>query len=321
VVLALGLEDEARFGDLLRRVPGWRTTEAPRTALLSDAAVAPLRIRRGEVSEVAEPRGEAVELRILDTLLDDATAVRLEDAGIGYLDAGGRAWLAGLPRTGRTQAGKRPRRGMRPEALRMAQLLADHPEEPVSAPELARRGRSTPLTAKRLLARLEGERLMDRGGAGPQLRRHVRDAAALRRWLAREGKPSAVDRLACFFRDPWDVGPAVGDHKLTLTGAGGAQRLGLPVLTGVERAVYRIDADASELEDMPSQLGGIRRDRGANALLIADPGRLADTDERLDAEGRPIAPASRIMLDLYLESRGQAAVELFLDLWGARTDL
>lgn len=53
-------------------------------------------------------------------------------------------------------------------------------------------------------------------------------------------------------------------------------------------------------------------------MLVSDPGRLALNDARLAPAGGWIASPSRAMLDLYLEQRGAAAVEVFLDLWGDR---
>jgi len=56
----------------------------------------------------------------------------------------------------------------------------------------------------------------------------------------------------------------------------------------------------------------------ANLTLIADPEHLAGSDARTDGDGRVTAPPSRVMLDLYLEPRGEAAVGVFLDLWGSK---
>ena len=80
----------------------------------------------------------------------------------------------------------------------------------------------------------------------------------------------------------------------------------------------RAQASGEDLEQIPRVLGGFRTERGANLALIADPQHLAGGDARTDADGRVIAPPSRVMLDLYLEPRGEAAVGVFLDLWGSK---
>ena len=89
-------------------------------------------------------------------------------------------------------------------------------------------------------------------------------------------------------------------------------------MTQAVTPTMRVSVRPEELEDVPEALGGFRTEQGANLILIADPDRLAFTD----AIGRPdswlLAPPSRIMLDLYLEARGEAAVDVFLDLWGEK---
>jgi hypothetical protein len=89
-------------------------------------------------------------------------------------------------------------------------------------------------------------------------------------------------------------------------------------LTGEARPVFRVDVPGDALDDVPAELGGFRTERGANVTLIADPDRLGLADAREDRKGRLIAPPSRVMLDLYLESRGDAAAGVFLDLWGSK---
>ena len=105
---------------------------------------------------------------------------------------------------------------------------------------------------------------------------------------------------------------------MVLTGALAAEGMGLPVLTGMQRPLYRVQASGENLEQIPQALGGFRTERGANLMLIADPEQLASSDARTDGDGRVTAPPSRIMLDLYLEPRGEAAVGVFLDLWGSK---
>lgn len=256
---------------------------------------------------------------MVKTLLDPETAARLEDAGVGYLDAGGRSWVPGQPKSTWVRSAGRPRgrkvRALRPESLRLAQLLADHPHEAWSERMLAQRGGSTNVTAHRLLARLEDAGLVARRGSGRSTTRHVSDARGLRRWLAKHGRPGQVQRLRCFVRDLGAIPEFADGHLLALTGSVAAERIGVQVLSGTRDPIYRVDAHAEDLEEIPATLGGFRTERGANLTLIADPGRLAHTDARRTADGTLVAPPSRVMLDLFLEPRGEAAVELFLDLW------
>jgi hypothetical protein len=74
--------------------------------------------------------------------------------------------------------------------------------------------------------------------------------------------------------------------------------------------MYRVDARGADFEGLPARLGGFRTSRGANLTLISDPGLLGLADARRDLD-LTVAPPSRIMLDLFLEPRGAAAVEVF----------
>jgi len=93
----------------------------------------------------------------------------------------------------------------------------------------------------------------------------------------------------------------------------------MPVVSNIQRPMYRVPATGDELEDVPSTVGGFRTDRGANLVLVADPHRLAALDATTTDEGIVVAPLSRVMLDLYLEPRGAAAADVFLDLWARST--
>lgn len=167
------------------------------------------------------------------------------------------------------------------------------------------------------MTRLEAQELVVREGRGRATVRWVQDAARLRQWLAREARPTHVTLLSCFVSDPFKLPQLVG-RNFALTGAAAAERLGLHVFTDQRYPLVRVNVADDELEDIPRALGGFRTESGANLTLIADPDRLAFVDVRQAAVGgEMIAPPSRIMLDLYLEPRGESAVEVFLDLWGS----
>jgi hypothetical protein len=321
--LALSNEIDPRIPALLRQ---WDSVEfaenAPRSVVITESDVMPVRVELAEATATAWnwPRTSSDEplFLVVNAVLDDASAARLEDAGISYIDASGRSWLPSLQRTRRARQPKaRGRRGLSAASIRLAQLLADHPGESWTERGLARRGSTTQPTAHRFLARLEEERLITREGRGPRTTRWVRDTSAMRRWIAREGRPKRVTSLSCFVDDP-GVLPRLAGRTFALTGAAAAAEIGLPVLTSESRPVVRVDVAADVLEEIPEALGGFRTESGANLTLIADPDRLAFVDPYFASGPRLIAPPSRIMLDLYLEARGDAAAEVFLDLWGER---
>lgn len=264
-----------------------------------------------------EPGGRRMVL--IEGVLDDATAARLEDAQISFVDAAGRAWLPGQGLTKRVGE-RRParRRALRAGSLRLAQLIADHPQEAWTVRRLAERGGSSEVTAHRLLKTLEESRLLERQGRGRWTERRVVDVEGVRRWLAEHGRPFSAQRLSSFVRDPNDIPDSIAGFEMVLSGAAAAEQMGLPVLTGLPRALYRVHASGEELEHIPRALGGFRTERGANLTLVADQEHLAGDDARRNGDGRLIAPPSRVMLDLYLEARGDAAVGVFLDLWGSK---
>lgn len=312
--------------EALRRLPDVGVhLGAPNSTIITADQVLPITPVLATATELEELVAERPEngawLALVKAALDDRTAARLEDAGVGYVDAANRAWLPGQSSTPTARpVGAGRARGLRAGGLRLAQLLADYPDEQWSERELARRGASSPVTAHHLLRQLEADWLIVRTGSGTRPGRRVRDAAALRRWLAVNGRPDRVDILNCFVSGPEALSSHANGHRLALTGARAAARIGLPVLTSRPQYLYRVDAEGDEFERVPSEIGGFRTDRGANVALISDPGRLALTDARRLGRGL-VAPPSRVMLDLFLEPRGDAAVDAFLDLWGSRTDL
>lgn len=307
--------------EALRRLPELElVTDAPESAVIAENLVIPV-----EPSVVTSDALDSVEaspgrrpLILVNAVLDDRTAARLEDDGIGYVDVTGRAWLPGQRRGRRARESQLYRgRELRSSSLRLAQLLADHPHEPWTQRHLAEWGHSSPVTAASLLQRLEKLRLVERHGQGPGAHRMVADVPAFRRWLAAHGRPRRIKSLSAFVREPDMIPSEVAGHQMALTGAAAAERLGLPVLSRMATPSYRVDAQGDELEQLPALLQGFRTDRGANVSLISDPGRLGLTDARHHGD-HLIAPPSRVMLDLHLEPRGEAAASVFLDLWNDR---
>jgi hypothetical protein len=323
-LVTLRSDVDRQVADAFSRLPDVDVIrDAPESAVVVAGQAFPVKAGVIETRELAGllNRKRSVGRRILmiKAVLDDATAARLEDAGIGFVDAAGRAWLPGQALTKRVRDPlPAHRRALRAGSLRPAQLIADHPDESWTIRRLAERGASSEVTAHRLLRALEEAGLIERHGRGRGMKRRVVDVEGVRRWLAEHGRPSSPQRLPCFVRDPNAVPASIAGYELVLTGALAAERMGLPVLTGMQRPLYRVQASGEDLEQIPQALGGFRTERGANLTLIADPEHLAGSDARTDGDGRVTAPPSRVMLDLYLEPRGEAAVGVFLDLWGAK---
>jgi len=323
-LITLRSDVDRQVADAFSRLPDVDVIlDAPESAVVVPGQAFPVEAGVIETRELTglldRERSDGRRILMIKAVLDDATAARLEDADIGFVDAAGRAWLPGrtLTKRARDQLPTR-RRALRAGSLRPAQLIADHPEEPWTIRRLAERGASSEVTAHRLLTTLEEASLIERHGRGRGMERRVADVEGVRRWLAEHGRPSSPQRLSCFVRDPGAVPASIAGYQIVLTGALAAERMGLPVLTGMQRPLYRVQASGEDLEQIPQALGGFRTERGANLMLIADPELLASSDARTDGDGRVTAPPSRIMLDLYLEPRGEAAVGVFLDLWGSK---
>jgi hypothetical protein len=323
-LITLRSDVDPQIADAFGRLPDVTVVlDAPESAVVIAGQAFPVEAGVVESRELAglleREKGDGRRMLVINAVLDDATAARLEDADIAFVDATGRAWLPGQTLTKRVPDRlPAPRRALRAGSLRPAQLIADHPEEAWTIRRLAERGASSEVTAHRLLRTLEEERLIERHGRGRGMQRRVVDVEGVRRWLAEHGRPSSAQPLSCFVRDPDALPASIAGHDLILTGASAAERMGLTVLTGIQRPLYRVQASGEDLEQIPQALGGFRTERGANLTLIADPEYLASADARTDADGRVIAPPSRVMLDLYLEPRAEAAVGVFLDLWGSK---
>lgn len=322
-LVTLGPDVPPFVGHALRRLHEVTVVEgAPETSVVREGVaqvlvpqVVDVREVRARLNEGRHGSAKRPALLAVRGAVDDRTAARLEDLGIGFADIEGRAWLAGTPRSTRARERSPRTRHLRPESLRLAQLLVDHPAERWTQRSLASRGDSTQVTAQRLLRRLEDEALVVREGGGRSTERTVPNPVALRRWLLEYGRPDRTVRLPFFVRDPSDIPEQVGNVRLALTGSRAAERLGVPVATSPGPPTFRADCGPERLEDLPALLGGFRTDEGANATLLADPGRLGHVDARRLEDGTLIAPPSRVMLDLLLESRGTSTAELFADLW------
>jgi len=316
-VVTLALDDRVTpaLRNALAGLEGVTVVTAPRSALITETAVTPLGVRglgAHEVTAALQIRSQEQELWLVAGVLDAEAVIALEDHGQPFVDAAGRAWVPGAPRTARG----RPLRGRsRAATFRAAQLLADHPDETWSEPRLAERAEIGAATANRLLSVLASEGIVERTGAGRGARSEVRDVRRLRRWLVDQAAGKAQALLPFYVRDPARLPAETDGLRLVRSGAHAAELIGAPVLSAAPRPLLRVEARPQELEDLPARLGGLRTSRGANAVLVADHDRLGALDARQVGEVWT-APPSRICLDLRLEPRGDAAAQVFLDLWG-----
>jgi hypothetical protein len=289
--------------------------QAPASALLSGGVVQALEVRRitgrdaQHLDELAEPMAGLL-LLVVEAVLDDASAMRLEDRGIAYADAAGRAWVPGAPRSAPAQP---KRRRMRTSSIRAAQLIADHPDTTWTEPMLAKRAQVSSGTAHNLVRDLLSSNLVQRDGEGTAGVRS-RDTRGLRRWIVAQARLEQPYMVSCYIPDVEDLAIEIDGVPLIRSGAEGARLLGVPVVSSIQRMLLRVPI-SSGLEDLPARLAGLRTAVGANVVLVADRDRFAASDARL-VHGVWVAPPSRIAVDLTLEPRGNAASSVFLDLWG-----
>ncbi|HQU26061.1 MAG TPA: hypothetical protein PLS29_03410 [Acidimicrobiales bacterium] len=314
MAIAENIEDPWRTG--LESVPTVSLLlRAPASALLGEGVVQSLEVRHitgreaQHLEELAEPATSAL-LLVVEAVLDDASAAGLEDRGIGYVDAAGRAWVPGAPRS----AYARPtRRRARTSSIRAAQLIADHPDTTWTEPKLAKQAQVSSGTAHNLVRDLLSFNLVERTGEG-RAGVHSRDTRGLRRWLVSQARREQPHMVSCYIPDAEDLAAEVDGVPLIRSGAEGARLLGVPVVSSIQRVLIRVPV-SSGLEDLPARLGGLRTAAGANVVLVEDPERFAANDARL-VHSVWVAPPSRIATDLTLEPRGDAASSVFLDLWG-----
>lgn len=314
VAIAENIEDPWRAG--LESIP---TVDllllAPTSALLGEDGVRSLEVRRitgsdaQHLDEIARP-SESALLLVIEAVLDDASAIGLEDRGIAYADATGRAWVPGAPRSALAQP---KQRRMRTSSIRAAQLIADHPYMTWTEPMLAKRAQVSGGTAHNLVRDLLSSNLVQRNGKGSSGVRS-RDTRGLRRWLVAQARREQPYMISCYIPDVSNLASEIDGVPLIRSGAEGARLLGFPVMSSIPRVLIRVPV-SSGLEDLPARLEGLRTAAGANVVLVADRYRFAASDVRL-VEGVGVAPPSRIATDLTLEPRGDAASSVFLDLWG-----
>ncbi|MCW2956583.1 MAG: transcriptional regulator [Thermoleophilia bacterium] len=204
--------------------------------------------------------------------------------------------------------------------IRAVQVLIDADIDEWGTSELAAAADVSVGQVHNLFRVLEATGLLEADGDGPRRRRHLRDRSALLTWL--EQHRTTVDpreaQLTGYVaaRDPLRVAQklaARGDerHRLAVTGTAAAALLGHPVTTRVGQSLVRVHAPASTpLELIADQLGIEPTKNAPNVTLIRDAGGVG-TVRSANINGVPLAPPSRIYLDMFREGRGDDAAALF----------
>src|ERR1700677_4977010 len=180
-LITLRPDVDPQVADAFDRIPDVNVIrDAPESAVVVAAQAFPVEagvIDSRELTELLDrERSDGRRMLMIRAVLDDATAARLQDADIGFVDGAGRAWLPGRTLTKRVRE-RLPthRRALRAGSLRPAQLIADHPKEAWTIRRLAERSASSEVTAHRLLSTLEDARLIERHGRGRGMKRRVID--------------------------------------------------------------------------------------------------------------------------------------------------
>ena len=97
LLIAIAGDADSRALGILRKLDDIEIVEnAPQSVLITEDTVSPVRIALVEADEIGDrARAEQSddELLVINAVLDDAAAARLEDANASYVDVTGRHWM------------------------------------------------------------------------------------------------------------------------------------------------------------------------------------------------------------------------------------
>lgn len=241
----------------------------------------------------------------------------LESAGVSYLDFYGNVHLVTQDQyihiEARSIGGETKTLGV--AGVRAAQTVLEGADRDWGVRELAEAAGVSPAQAQRVFAVLEGADLVTTSGAGPNKKRHVSDRGRLLDWLTTQvaGKrPRHKLQCALYARRPEDlmrrIAKGLTDIRFALTGSAAASLFDVGP-TSIPLTIVRIHPDW-KLDAAASALGAEVTNRGPNIELWSDVGALGTRATQLE-RGLPIAPKSRIYIDLTLERRGEDLAALF----------
>lgn len=253
---------------------------------------------------------------------------RLGEQGINYLDSQGHAQVT-TPHIAlvHEEPALRPRATttdkLGPVAMRIIQVLIDRrPERGAwTTTALAELAHASVGQAHNVFAVLEQEGLVRAEGSRNRRERTVDDRAALLDWAAerpsirRPTEPTVNAYVGA--RDLEGLalkvsGAARSSHRIAFSGAAAAALMGHPVVSSVPQAIVRVRLEAPEdLVGAAEQLNMTVTSTAPNVLLVRDTGHVGTELRSLLPNDVPIAPASRVYLDLFREGRGDDGAALF----------
>lgn len=257
---------------------------------------------------------------VLGTVLPMVLRRVLEKEGISYLDGRGGLHLVapGLllhvdqitskPRTDPAETTS----SIGQVSVRAVQLLLADPSREWKLTDLARQAVMSLGQAHKLFGLLDQEMLTKTTGKGPHKRRAIPQPGLLLDWLAAQPTSRRVyEQLECVLYARTvpallaRVSRVLDSEGLAhaWTGAAGAGVLKAGP-TSVLRAALRVDPDRS-LWQVAELLGAETAGGGANLVLWRDIGRVGVLGATRSEDGLPLAPPTRIYLDLLGERRGE----------------
>ncbi len=254
----------------------------------------------------------------------------LERRRISWLDARGVAHLVahGVDRTfGQPRrldvASARDRPGLRlgHATVRAVQLVLDGALEQWGVSVLADRSAISMGSASNLLHGLSHLGFLEAVGVAPHLHFEVRDRAGLAEWfLAQPAVRARRARAEAFVyaRDPLDLARRLARStiadQIALSGGLAAVVSGAG-MTAVPTARVWVDPTL-DLVDAIDALEVDSTSAAPNVVLLQDIGRVATLDRRV-VDAIPVAPPSRIWVDLHDEPRGEDQAVIYRETYGA----
>jgi hypothetical protein len=322
-----------RTSDILAALPGITVrTGRGKTTLRSDGRSWPLVVVSGGLAPMAKATvpilamlaGEKLGFVVAERLPQHVRK-ELEAAGCAYADGTGAAHIdvPGLyihveGRPNRRQLVTSTPAGIGVVGVRTVQALLAEPERHWSAPDLAAAAACSIGEAHRVLTRLQTEGLVTAQGRKRTLRRTVPKPGDLLDWLATVPSARRIrERQYAYIyaADPAKLTTMISAHgfhgklEYAFTGVAAAHIYGAKVTTAIPITMLRI-APTVPLADACRILQAEPVDSGPNVMLVRDLGEVGIHGRQFNGPA-PLAPVTRVWLDMLDEPRGEDAAALF----------